>query len=96
MIEYYTALLGLSAPQNQLGFLPLAIPTHYEWDDTSALIANRIIGIDSRYAIEEVLYGAVNTENDKLMDGNIERTAITFHAEYPVFDNNAVCLWTET
>ncbi|MDO5399412.1 MAG: phage major capsid protein [Eubacteriales bacterium] len=44
---------------------------------TGAVINNMIIGLDSRYALEQVRAGDVLVEYDKLIDRQLERAAIT-------------------
>ena len=96
LATYLVTLTGFSAPQAQFKFLPLATPEWFEWDDTSALAAERILGLDTRYAVEEVHTGGVKTENDRLIDGQINRTGISWTGGYSVYQNKAVCLWTVT
>ena len=44
---------------------------------TSAMPAGTIIGLDKRYALEQVIGGEVTVEYDKLIDRQLERAAIT-------------------
>ena len=44
---------------------------------TSAMPAGTIIGLDRRYALEQVIGGEVTVEYDKLIDRQLERAAIT-------------------
>ncbi len=96
LITYLTTLTGFSNPQAQFSFLPLVTPEWMEWDDTSGLAANRVLGLDTGFAVEEVTTGGVVTESDRLIDGGINQTAIVWRGAYSVWDNAAVCLWTVT
>lgn len=49
---------------------------------TSAMPANTIIGLDKNYALELVKSGDVMIEHDKLIDRQLERTAITTISGY--------------
>ena len=55
----------------------LAAPLGANLHRTSAVDDGMIIGIDSRYALEQVRAGEVLVEYDKLIDRQLERAAIT-------------------
>ena len=55
----------------------LATPLGAQLHRTSAVDDDTIIGIDSRYALEQVRAGEVLVEYDKLIDRQLERAAIT-------------------
>ena len=93
-VTYMTTLSGYADPDKTFNFLGIQPPTVYEWDDTSALGATEILGIDSRYAVEEVTNGPVTVETDRIIDGGLNQTAIHMYSGASVSDNKAVCLWT--
>ena len=95
LITYLTTLTGFSAPQAQFSFLPLATPEWVEWEE-STLPANKVLGIDNRYAVEEICTGAMETENDRIIDGQLNLVTFVWRGAYAVFHNEAVCLWTVT
>jgi hypothetical protein len=94
--EYYAALAGMNNPKDQFDFVGITLPKAYEWPrSTSGLDAstNAFYGIDSRYAIEEVNNGPVLVESDKLIDRQIERSAVTESSGFAV-DENAIYRFT--
>ena len=78
-----TRLLKIPELQNPLTGLNfqgtgiLAAPLGAQLHRTSAVADDVIIGIDSRYALEQVRAGEVLVEYDKLIDRQLERAAIT-------------------
>ena len=78
-----TKLLKVPELQNPLtglnfqGTGMLAAPLGANLHRTSAVDDGMIIGIDSRYALEQVRAGEVLVEYDKLIDRQLERAAIT-------------------
>ena len=95
LVTYLTTLTGFSAPQAQFNFLPLSTPEWVEWED-NVLPANKVLGLDTRYAIEEVTTGAMETENDRIIDGQLNLVTFVWRGAYAVFHNKAVNLWTVT
>ena len=71
--EFQNPLTGL----NFQGTGKLATPLGAKLLRTSALPADKLIGLDSRYALEMVKGGEVMVEYDKLIDRQLERAAIT-------------------
>ena len=71
--ELQNPLTGL----NFQGTGVLAAPLGAQLHRTSAVADDVIIGIDSRYALEQVRAGEVLVEYDKLIDRQLERAAIT-------------------
>lgn len=71
--EFQNPLTGL----NFQGTGKLATPLGAKLLRTSALPAGKLIGLDSRYALEMVKGGEVMVEYDKLIDRQLERAAIT-------------------
>jgi HK97 family phage major capsid protein len=71
--EFQNPLTGL----NFQGTGKLTTPLGAKLLRTSALPAGKIIGLDSRYALEMVKGGEVTVEYDKLIDRQLERAAIT-------------------
>ena len=78
-----TKMLKIPELQNPLtglnfqGTGVLAAPLGAELHRTSAVEDGMIIGIDKRYALEQVRAGEVLVEYDKLIDRQLERAAIT-------------------
>ena len=78
-----TRLLKVPELQNPLtglnfqGTGMLAAPLGAQLHRTAAVEDGMIIGIDSRYALEQVRAGEVLVEYDKLIDRQLERAAIT-------------------
>ena len=71
--EFQNPLTGL----NFQGTGKLATPLGAKLLRTSAVPAGKLIGLDSRYALEMVKGGDVTVEYDKLIDRQLERAAIT-------------------
>lgn len=94
--EYYTALAGMNNPSDQFGFIGITLPKAYEWPRSTAGLdssTNAFYGIDSRYAIEEVNNGPVLVESDKLIDRQLERSAVSESSGFAV-DENAIYRFT--
>ena len=78
-----TSMLKIPELQNPLtglnfqGTGKLTTPLSAKLLRTSALPAGKLIGLDSRYALEMVKGGEVTVEYDKLIDRQLERAAIT-------------------
>ena len=71
--ELQNPLTGLNFQGTGVLSTPLGAGLHR----TSAVAEGMIIGIDSRFALEQVLAGDVLVEYDKLIDRQLERAAIT-------------------
>ena len=71
--ELQNPLTGLNFQGTGVLGTPLGAKLHR----TSAVAEDMIIGIDSRFALEQVLAGDVLVEYDKLIDRQLERAAIT-------------------
>ncbi len=71
--EFQNPLTGL----NFQGTGTLSTPLGAKLLRTSAMPAGTIIGLDKRYALEQVIGGEVTVEYDKLIDRQLERAAIT-------------------
>lgn len=71
--EFQNPMTGL----NFQGTGKLATPLGAKLLRTAALPAGKLIGLDSRYALEMVKGGDVTVEYDKLIDRQLERAAIT-------------------
>lgn len=94
--EYYAALAGMNNPKDQFGFIGITLPKSYEWPRSTAGLdasTNAFYGVDSRYAVEEVNNGPVLVESDKLIDRQIERSAVSESTGFAV-DENAVYRFT--
>ena len=94
-VSYLNTLTGFTNLNLQMGSLPLSLPEWIEWDE-STLGATQVLGIDSRFALEEVHTGALQTENDRIIDGQINQVTFVWNGAYSVFQNAAVCLATLT
>ena len=57
---------------------------------SSAVPEGTIIGLDKRYALEMVTAGGINVEYDKLIDGQMERAAVTSIAGFSKIFPDAV------
>ena len=71
--EFQNPLTGL----NFQGTGTLSTPLGAKLLRTSAMPEGTIIGLDKRYALEQVIGGEVMVEYDKLIDRQLERAAIT-------------------
>ena len=71
--ELQNPLTGLNFQGTGVLTAPLGASLHR----TSAVDDGMIIGIDSRYALEQVRAGEVLVEYDKLIDRQLERASIT-------------------
>jgi len=92
-------LLSVSEFQNPLagmnfqGTGKVITPVGAELVQCSGLDANSIIGIDKRYALEMVQSGEILVESDKLIDRQIEQTAVTVIAGFSkIFTDASVVL----
>ena len=82
--EFQNPLTGL----NFQGTGKLSTPLGAKMLRSSAVPAGKVIGLDSRYALEMVKGGDVMIEYDKLIDRQLERAAITSVAGFAkLFDN---------
>jgi hypothetical protein len=94
--EWATALASMNNASAQLSFAGVQVPRSYEWPRSASGLdasTNAFYGIDSRFAIEEINNGPILVESDKLIDKQLERTAITEDTGY-VLDPNAVFRFT--
>ena len=73
LTEFQNPLTGL----NFQGTGKLAAPMGAELLRAACVPAGKLIGLDSRYALEMVQAGEVSVEYDKLIDRQLERAAIT-------------------
>lgn len=64
----------------------------HRWDSTNYLASDRILAIDRRFALEQVTEQGVMTETDRLIDRQIERTAITKWTGFAKMDYQAAKL----
>lgn len=64
----------------------------YRWDSTgsSAFSTDRILAVDSSLALEQVTEQGVMTESDKLIDRQLERTAISKWTGFAKLDYQAI------
>lgn len=96
IIEWKTALAGMNNPKDQFDFIGVNLPRAYRHNrSTSGLDAstNAFYGVDSRFAVEEVNNGPVLVEADRLIDKQLERTAISESTGFAL-DENAVYRFT--
>ena len=81
------------ATTTSIGFKELNIvPKVYEWD-RSVITTNYGWGVDSRYAIEFVTNGGIQTDVEKLVRQTAQGTAIYTYYEFAIADANAVARW---
>ena len=94
--EWYAALAAMNNPRDQFDFVGIALPKGYEWpksDSGMDASTNAFFGVDSRYAVEEVNNGPVLVESDKLIDKQLERSAVSESSGFAI-DENAVFRFT--
>lgn len=95
-----TQLLKVPELQNPLtglnfqGTGKLTTPLGAQLHRTSAVADGVIIGLDNRYALEQVRAGDVLVEYDKLIDRQLERAAITSIAGFAKICDGAACVLT--
>ena len=93
-----TKLLKIPELQNPLtglnfqGTGKLTTPLGAQLHRTSAVTDGVIIGLDNRYALEQVRAGDVLVEYDKLIDRQLERAAITSIAGFGKICDGAACV----
>jgi hypothetical protein len=91
MSEFKDPMAGFSFQRN--GVLPGPMgATWRRWDSTgaTAFTALSVLAIDSRYALQQVTEQGVTTEADRLIDCQIERTAISKTSGFKKLDYAAV------
>ena len=93
-----TKMLKIPELQNPLTGLnfqvtgKLTTPLGAQLHRTSAVTDGVIIGLDNRYALEQVRAGDVRVEYDKLIDRQLERAAITSIAGFGKICDGAACV----
>ena len=93
-----TQMLKIPELQNPLtglnfqGTGKLTTPLGAQLHRTSAVADGVIIGLDNRYALEQVRAGDVLVEYDKLIDRQLERAAITSIAGFGKICDGAACV----
>ncbi len=93
-----TQLLKIPELQNPLtglnfqGTGKLTTPLGAQLHRTSAVADGVIIGLDNRYALEQVRAGDVMVEYDKLIDRQLERAAITSISGFGKICDGAACV----
>lgn len=94
--EWYTALASMNNPRDQFNFINLALPRLTEWNRSGIALdtsTNAFQGIDSRFAVQEINNGPLLVESDRVIDRQLERTAISESTGYGL-DENAVFRFT--
>ena len=86
--ELQNPLTGLNFQGTGLAGTPLGAQLHR----TSAVADGVIIGLDNRYALEQVRAGDVLVEYDKLIDRQLERAAITSISGFGKICDGAACV----
>ena len=86
--ELQNPLTGLNFQGTGKLTTPLGAQLHW----TSAVTDGVIIGLDNRYALEQVRAGDVLVEYDKLIDRQLERAAITSIAGFAKICDGAACV----
>ena len=93
-----TKLLKIAELQNPMtglnfqGTGKLGTPLGAQLHRTSAVADGVIIGLDNRYALEQVRAGDVLVEYDKLIDRQLERAAITSISGFGKICDGAACV----
>ena len=93
-----TKMLKIPELQNPLtglnfqGTGKLTTPLGAQLHRTPAVADGVIIGLDNRYALEQVRAGDVLVEYDKLIDRQLERAAITSIAGFGKICDGAACV----
>ena len=85
----------LQNPQSGLNFQGTGVfgtPLGAQMHRTGAIANNVLIGLDNRYALEQVRAGDVLVEYDKLIDQQLERAAITSIAGFAKICDDAACV----
>ena len=85
----------LQNPQSGLNFQGTGVfgtPLGAQLHRTGAIANNVLIGLDNRYALEQVRAGDVLVEYDKLIDQQLERAAITSIAGFAKICDDAACV----
>ena len=85
----------LQNPQTGLNFQGTGVfgtPLGAQLHRTGAVADNVIIGLDKRYALEQVRAGDVLVEYDKLIDQQLERAAITSISGFAKICDGAACV----
>ena len=86
--EFQNPLTGL----NFQGTGKLTTPLGAQLLRTNAVEEDLIIGLDNRYALEQVRAGDVLVEYDKLIDQQLERAAITSISGFAKICDGAACV----
>ena len=85
----------LQNPQSGLNFQGTGVfgtPLGAQLHRTGAIANHVLIGLDNRYALEQVRAGDVLVEYDKLIDQQLERAAITSIAGFAKICDDAACV----
>ena len=85
----------LQNPQTGLNFQGTGVfgtPLGAQLHRTGAVSDNMIIGLDKRYALEQIRAGDVLVEYDKLIDQQLERAAITSISGFSKICDGAACV----
>ena len=85
----------LQNPQSGLNFQGTGVfgtPLGAQLHRTGAVANNVLVGLDNRYALEQVRAGDVLVEYDKLIDQQLERAAITSIAGFAKLCDDAACV----
>ena len=85
----------LQNPQSGLNFQGTGVfgtPLGAQLHRTGAVANNVLVGLDNRYALEQVRAGDVLVEYDKLIDQQLERAAITSIAGFAKICDDAACV----
>ena len=85
----------LQNPRSGLNFQGTGVfgtPLGAQMHRTGAIANNVLIGLDNRYALEQVRAGDVLVEYDKLIDQQLERAAITSIAGFAKICDDAACV----
>jgi len=92
LVKYYNRLYDATITSVSGSERLVVFPDAVEWD-RSAITANYAWGVDSRYAIEHVTSGGIQTQAENIVRNLTNETAIYAMFEFAIADQNAVAVW---
>lgn len=92
LVKYYGRLYDATTTSIAGSDRLVIFPQAFEWDRT-VITSNYAWGVDSRYAVEMVTTGGVQTDYEKIVRQTAQGTAIYCFYEFPIADGNAVQKW---
>lgn len=92
IIQYVTDLFDPQVTSLAYSNGMIDMPQHFEWD-RSVISAGYAYGVDSRYALEYVHNGGVQTESGKNIRNLTEGMSIYHQYQFRILDDNARAKW---